>query len=103
VVFGLLLGPFYVLLPLLGVPTVHFFVAISVISFYAVTIHSPIFRRPGFFVFVTPDTHVVHHAWNPPYRYRNFGAMFTLWDRLFGTHMEADAAAPLRIGTRTGL
>jgi len=95
-------APFYALLPLLGVPTLHFFIAISVISFYAVTIHSPIFRRPSLFVFVTPDTHVVHHAWNPPYRYRNFGAMFTLWDRFFGTHVELDDATPARIGVRTG-
>ena len=95
-------APFYALLPLLGVPTVHFFVAISIISFYAVTIHSPLFRWPGWFVFVTPDTHVVHHAWNGPYRNRNFGAMFTVWDRCFGTHVEVDEARPLRLGVRSG-
>ena len=95
-------APFYALLPLLGVPTVHFFIAISVISFYAVTIHSPIFRRPSLFVFVTPDTHIVHHAWNAPYRHRNFGAMFTVWDRFFGTHVERGEATPVRIGVRTG-
>src|SRR5262249_19402111 len=95
-------APFYALLPLLGVPTVHFFVAISVISFYAVTIHSPLFRWSGLRVFVTPDTHVVHHAWNAPYRHRNFGAMLTLWDRWLGTHVQVDEATPLRWALRSG-
>lgn len=93
---------FYAPLPLLGVPPGHFFVAITLISFYALTIHSHTFRRPGLFVFVTPASHVVHHAVNPRYRDRNYGAMFTLWDRLFGTHAEVDPADPPRLGTTAG-
>lgn len=93
---------FYIPLPLLGVPPTHFFVAISAISFYAVTVHSRVFHRPGFKVLVTPATHIVHHALNKRYLNKNYGAMFTLWDRLFGTHAEVTADEPPRLGTTFG-
>lgn len=93
---------FYAPLPLLGVPPEHFFVAITLISFYALTIHSHSFRRPAFFLFVTPQTHVLHHAANPRYLGKNLGAMFTVWDRLFGTYVELDPADPPRLGTNAG-
>ncbi len=93
---------FYAPLPLLGVPPGHFFIAISAISFYAVTAHSRVFHRPGLYVLVNPATHIVHHAINPRYLNRNFGAMFTLWDRLFGTHVEVVPEDPPRLGTLSG-
>lgn len=95
-------APFYALCPILGVPTAQFFVAISFISFYAFTVHSRTFRRPGLFVFVTPQTHIVHHAKNPRYIDKNFGAMFTLWDRMFGTHVEVTPDDPPDLGTLSG-
>ncbi|WP_194745606.1 sterol desaturase family protein [Thermaurantiacus tibetensis] len=33
----------------------------------------------------TPSHHRVHHATNPRYLDRNFGGVFIVWDRLFGT------------------
>jgi sterol desaturase/sphingolipid hydroxylase (fatty acid hydroxylase superfamily) len=93
---------FYVPLPLLGVSGEKFFLAISLISFYALTVHSRVFHRPGFYVLVTPATHIVHHARNPRYIGKNLGAMFTVWDRLFGTHVEVDPSDPPDIGTPAG-
>ncbi len=93
---------FYIPLPLLGVPPEHFFIAITIISFYALTIHSHLLQRPSLFIFVTPATHVVHHAKNPRYINKNFGAMFSIWDRMFGTHVEVDPADPPRLGTLSG-
>ena len=93
---------FYVPLPLLGVPPGHFFIAISAISFYAVTVHSRVFHRPGLWFLVTPKTHIVHHAINKRYLNKNYGAMFTLWDRLFGTHEEVIPEEPPRLGTTSG-
>jgi alkylglycerol monooxygenase len=90
---------FYIPMPLLGVPPTHFFFAIAVISFYALTVHTRHFRRPSFGILVTPQTHIVHHAINPGYINRNFGAMFSLWDRIFGTHVEVCANEPPRIGS----
>lgn len=36
-------------------------------------------------VFITPSTHRVHHGSNHEYIDKNFGAVFIVWDRLFGT------------------
>lgn len=93
---------FYVPLPLLGIPPTHFFVAITIISFYALTIHTRFFHRPSLYVFTTPRTHVLHHATNPRYIGKNLGAMFTIWDRLFGTYVEPDPEDVPKLGTRTG-
>ena len=93
---------FYAPLPLLGIGSGQFFVAISAISFYSVSIHSLLLKRPGLFIFTTPQTHIVHHANNPRYLHKNFGAMFTLWDRIFGTHVEVDPADPPRLGVPVG-
>lgn len=95
-------APFYVLLPLCGVPAWHFFLAISIISFYSLSVHSLVFQRPTFWVLVSPATHIVHHAKNPRYLGKNLGAMFTLWDRLFGTHEALRADDPPRLGTPAG-
>lgn len=93
---------FYAPLPMLGVTSTQFFLAIAIISFYSLTIHTRIFRRPGFFLLTTPDSHIVHHARNPRYIGKNLGAMFTLWDRLFGTHVEVVPEDPPEIGARVG-
>ena len=39
-------------------------------------------------IFVTPSNHRVHHAQNERYLDRNYGGLFILWDRLFGTFQE---------------
>lgn len=36
-------------------------------------------------VLVTPSSHRVHHGYNPEYIDKNFGAVFIIWDRIFGT------------------
>lgn len=38
--------------------------------------------------FVTPSNHRGHHAQNTIYIDRNYGGVFILWDRLFGTYQE---------------
>lgn len=42
------------------------------------------------FVFVSPDMHKVHHHYVLPYTDSNYGNIFSVWDRLFGTYMELD-------------
>ena len=37
---------------------------------------------------VTPDVHRTHHSQNIAEGNSNFGAMFTIWDRLFGTYLD---------------
>jgi alkylglycerol monooxygenase len=54
-------------------------------------------------VFVTPMNHRVHHAINDPYIDRNFGGVFILWDRLFGTYQAELAEEPCAYGVRKAL
>lgn len=41
-------------------------------------------------VFVTPDMHHVHHHYVLPYTDSNYGNIFSIWDRIFGTFMTLD-------------
>ena len=44
------------------------------------------------YVLVTPHMHKVHHHYVLPYSDSNYGNIFAIWDRLFGTYMHLDAA-----------
>jgi sterol desaturase/sphingolipid hydroxylase (fatty acid hydroxylase superfamily) len=46
--------------------------------------------KPLGLVFVTPDMHRVHHHYRLPYTDTNFGNIFSIWDRLFGTYSQVD-------------
>jgi len=39
---------------------------------------------------VSPDMHKVHHHYVLPYTDSNYGNIFSIWDRLFGTFMTLD-------------
>ena len=51
-------------------------------------------------VFVTPDLHRVHHHYRQPYSDTNYGNIFSVWDRLFGTMARVDNRK-LRYGVDT--
>ncbi len=42
------------------------------------------------YVFVSPNMHKVHHHWKQPFTDSNYGAVFSIWDRLLGTFMKLD-------------
>jgi sterol desaturase/sphingolipid hydroxylase (fatty acid hydroxylase superfamily) len=42
------------------------------------------------FLLVSPNMHKVHHHWKQPYTDSNYGAVFSIWDRLLGTFMKLD-------------
>ena len=42
------------------------------------------------YIIVSPDMHKVHHHNMLPYTDSNYGNIFSIWDRLFGTYMELD-------------
>jgi sterol desaturase/sphingolipid hydroxylase (fatty acid hydroxylase superfamily) len=42
------------------------------------------------YVLVSPNMHKVHHHWKQPYTDSNYGAVFSIWDRVFGTYLELD-------------
>ncbi len=41
-------------------------------------------------IIVSPDMHKVHHHYRLPYTDSNYGNIFAIWDRLFGTYMYLD-------------
>lgn len=57
-------------------------------------------KCPGWFeaVMNTPSHHRVHHARNPRYLDANYGGVFIIWDRLFGTFVPEQVDDPARFG-----
>ena len=53
---------------------------------------------PLYRVFVTPSFHRLHHSVEPRHFDRNFGAMLSIWDHLFGTALPRDEAPPRALG-----
>ncbi|MEQ9289550.1 MAG: sterol desaturase family protein [Cyclobacteriaceae bacterium] len=53
------------------------------------------------FVFVTPLMHKVHHHYKQPYTDSNYGNIFSLWDRLFGTFSQVGQSTSLVYGIDT--
>ncbi|WP_430907070.1 sterol desaturase family protein [Maribacter sp. 2-571] len=44
-------------------------------------------------IIVSPDMHKVHHHYVLPYTDSNYGNIFSIWDRLFGTYLKYDRDA----------
>lgn len=42
------------------------------------------------YILITPDMHHVHHHYLQPYTDSNYGNIFAIWDRIFGTFMTLD-------------
>jgi len=89
----------------LGMP-IYMYVGVSTAHLiYQFWIHSRHIPKLGWFewVFVSPSNHRVHHAQNPRYIDKNYGGLFILWDRLFGTFAEEDEGEDIIYGLRTAL
>ena len=39
------------------------------------------------YVLISPDMHKIHHHYRLPYTDSNYGNIFSIWDRIFGTYM----------------
>jgi len=39
------------------------------------------------YIIVSPNMHKVHHHYVLPYTDANYGNIFSIWDRMFGTYM----------------
>lgn len=83
--------PFYLPLAWLGVPVTVFLVVHSLSTLYQFWIHTQLVgkvRGPLDWILNLPAHHRVHHAINPQYLDKNYGATLIVWDRLFGTYEE---------------
>lgn len=79
--------PFNLPMALLGVPTPVYAAMLAISLLYQFWVHTELVGRlgPAEWVLNTPSHHRVHHAVNPRYLDRNYGAILIVWDRLFGT------------------
>lgn len=59
----------------------------AILAHSALRLPAKIDRAAGL-VFITPNLHHVHHHFELPYTNRNYGGVFSFWDRLFGTFAE---------------
>ncbi|UXX78295.1 sterol desaturase family protein [Reichenbachiella carrageenanivorans] len=53
------------------------------------------------YLLVTPNMHKVHHHYTQPWTDTNFGNIFSLWDRLFGTFQYVDDMKKMKYGIDT--
>lgn len=53
------------------------------------------------FLFVTPNMHKVHHHYEQPLTDTNYGNIFSIWDRMFGTYAYVEDTNSLKYGIDT--
>lgn len=53
------------------------------------------------YVFVTPNMHKVHHHYMQPLSDTNYGNIFSIWDRIFGTFASVENTTDLTYGIDT--
>jgi len=79
----------FLLIPaaILGVPPEMIAVGSFIHLYMQYWYHTQLINKMGFLdkIMVTPTHHRVHHAMNPEYMDRNFGQIFIIWDKMFGT------------------
>jgi len=100
---GFLLGwIFYIPMFLVGIPSEVVVTVGALNLIYQFWVHTRHIPELGWFefVFVTPSNHRVHHAQNDQYVDKNYGGVFILWDRLFGTYQRELPDEPCLYGIR---
>ncbi|WP_144604029.1 sterol desaturase family protein [Algoriphagus algorifonticola] len=95
-IFGIFLLP----AALLGVPAQVIAIVAPLHLFAQFWYHTRHIGKMGFLekIIVTPSHHRVHHAINPEYLDKNYGQIFIIWDKLFGTYQEEQADIPAVYG-----
>ncbi|MFK7948624.1 MAG: sterol desaturase family protein [Saprospiraceae bacterium] len=78
---------FWIWLPIVGFSPMISSVAIMFIGLYQFVSHTRLIDKLGIleYILVTPSHHRVHHARNPQYLDKNYGHVFIIWDKMFGT------------------
>jgi sterol desaturase/sphingolipid hydroxylase (fatty acid hydroxylase superfamily) len=81
---------FYLPMAILGFDPIVLITVGSLNLIYQFWVHTRHIPKLGWYewVFVTPSNHRVHHAQNQIYIDRNYGGVFILWDRIFGSFQE---------------
>lgn len=96
---------FYLPLYISGLPLEVVITVGSLNLLYQFWVHTEHVGKLGLleWILITPSNHRVHHAKNPQYIDRNYGGVFIVWDRLFGTYKEEDEDEPCQYGITEAL
>ena len=93
---SILRGAFFLLLifvsgaPMYGVMIYQTLVVLATAFTHAnISLPSSLDKALSFFL-ISPNMHKIHHHWKQPYTDSNYGAVFSIWDRLLGTFMSLD-------------
>ena len=75
---------------LIGAPLAYYLLYRICTVFFTYATHANInmprwLDRPLSWIFVTPNMHKFHHHFERPWTDSNFGNIFSIWDRIFGT------------------
>ncbi len=81
---------FFVPMMMVGVPAAVFVTVGGLNLVYQFWVHTEHIPKLGWYekIFITPSNHRIHHAKNPEYIDANYGGVFIIWDRMFGTFIE---------------
>ena len=79
---------FYLPMIILGIPGEVFVTVAGINLVYQFWVHTEHIGHLGFLekIFITPMNHGIHHAKNKEYIDANYGGVFIIWDRMFGTY-----------------
>lgn len=96
---------FYLPMFALGIPASVVVTVGAANLIYQFWVHTQHVPKLGWieWIFVTPSNHRVHHAQNTVYMDKNYGGVFIIWDRIFGTFQEEMADEPPVYGIRGAL
>ena len=89
---------FYIPMFMVGIPGEVFFTVAAINLLYQFWVHTEHIKTLGALelIFITPSNHRIHHAQNPEYIDANYGGVFIIWDRIFGTYIpEKDDLKPI--------
>jgi alkylglycerol monooxygenase len=80
-------GLFLLPTAVIGVPAQVIAIIAPIQLFAQFWYHTRLIHKMGFLekIIVTPSHHRVHHAINPEYIDKNYGQIFIIWDKWFGT------------------
>lgn len=83
---------FWCALPFIGFHPAMVISILVVHGVYSFFTHTQMLPRVKWleYVFVTPSVHGVHHASDEKYLDKNYGDVFTFWDRMFGTYQSEE-------------
>ncbi len=87
----------------LGLPVLGLILFEVIFGFFNLLVHSDL-RLPGVvshvlsLVLVTPALHLIHHSVNKEEQNRNFGTIFSFWDRLLLSFLAPTSGSTVRVG-----